>query len=60
VLEAFVFLWNYVKRVMFLDGHIEQWIGIFNFGQMGVSSMPREAILTMTHTCMDHFIYIMN
>jgi hypothetical protein len=31
VLEAFVYLWNYIKKVMFLDGHIEQWIGIFNF-----------------------------
>lgn len=55
-----VFLWNYLGKVMTLDGHIDQWVGIFNFGQLGVTDMPREAILSMTRTSMDNFIYIMH
>jgi hypothetical protein len=29
---ALAFLQNYLLKVMCLDGHVDQWIGIFNFG----------------------------
>lgn len=59
VQNTLVFLWNYIRKVMFLDGHVEQWITIFNFQQLGVAQMPREIILGLTQISMDHFIYIM-
>jgi hypothetical protein len=37
VQNTLVFLWNYIRKVMFLDGHVEQWITIFNFSQLGVA-----------------------
>lgn len=37
VQNTLVFLWYYIRKVMFLDGHVEQWITIFNFSQLGVA-----------------------
>lgn len=30
-IAAIAYIWRYMKEVMFLDGHIEQWVSLFDF-----------------------------
>lgn len=58
-LTALVYLLRYAQRVMFLDGIIEQWLCIFNFQQLGMTQMPRDAIYSIAGICNNHMIYLM-
>lgn len=42
--DLFVFLFMYVRDVMFLPGHINYWVSICNFGNLGVTELPRKQI----------------
>ncbi len=40
--NGFMFLWNYIKHVIFLPGHVNHWISITELGQLSMYSIPRE------------------
>ena len=44
-IELFVFMWQYMKDVMFLNGHTDCWVQIVSFGNLGMTALPRQPIL---------------
>jgi len=40
--DLFLFLYIYIRDVMFLPGHIGYWINIVNFGHLGATELPRK------------------
>ena len=40
--EAFLFMFEYCKKVMLLPGHVEQWITIADFGNIAMTRLPKE------------------
>lgn len=44
---------------MFLDGQIDHWQCIMNYGDLGVFEMNREAITSFTYICLEHMMYLM-
>ena len=47
----FIFLYQYLKNVMFLNGYVDQWVTIVNLGNLGITSLPREQILAFADVC---------
>ena len=45
-MEAFLFVYEYAKKVMLLPGHIEQWVMIVNLGNLSMTSLPRSNIMS--------------
>ena len=46
--QAFCFLFNYMKEVMFLPGQVDHCNLIVNLGNMSVFEMPKETIYTFS------------
>jgi len=38
---SFIFLWKYMKKCMFLEGHTDQWNTITNMAQASMWALPR-------------------
>ena len=39
--EMFTFYFHYLKKVMLLPGHVEQWISIVDLDHIGATALPR-------------------
>lgn len=55
---AFLFLYNYMQKVMLLPGHIEQFVTIFDMGQRGITELPRDSIVKFVRLATDNMIYV--
>ena len=40
--EAFFFMFEYLKKVILLPGHIEQWITICDFANIAMTRLPKD------------------
>ena len=40
--EMFLFLFQYIKKVLLLPGQQEQWVTICDLGNMSMTSLPRK------------------
>lgn len=49
--DMFVFLFNYLKKVILLPGQIEQWVTIMDLNNMSATSIPRKQILAFGNLC---------
>jgi hypothetical protein len=49
--DLFVFLFMYIRDVMFLPGHINYWINVVNFGQLGFTELPRKQVMAFADVC---------
>lgn len=49
--EMFQFLYVYVKRVLLLPGHVEQWVTICDLNNMSMTALPRKQILAFGNLC---------
>jgi hypothetical protein len=38
---SFIFMWSYMKKCMFLEGHSDHWNTITDMGQAGMMALPR-------------------
>ena len=54
-----IFLYVYMRKVMFLDGQVDMWMTLVNFGNLGVSSLPRKPILAFADVCQSNMMYFM-
>jgi CRAL/TRIO domain len=57
--QAFCFLFNYMKRVMFLPGQVDHCNLIVNLGNMSVFEMPRKTILAFSSVLQDNMHFMM-
>jgi len=46
-----VFLFQYLTRVMLLNGLVDQWVTIVDLGNLGVTSLPRKQLLAFGDVC---------
>ena len=53
IVRAFVFLWNYLKEVMFLDGHVDYFNYIAYMNNLSPTQMPRDAVYSFASVCND-------
>ena len=58
-MEAFLFVYEYAKKVMLMPGTIEQWVMIVNLGNLGMNSLPRANIMTFGKVTQAHLCYAM-
>ena len=56
---AFLFVYEYAKKVMLLPGHIEQWVMILDLGNLAMTSLPRANILNFGKVTQAHLQYAM-
>ena len=57
--EMFMFLYMYVKRVLLLPGHIEQWVTICDLNNMSMTALPRKQILAFGNLCQSNLMYFL-
>ena len=53
IVRAFVFLCNYLKEVMFLDGHEDYFNYIAYMNNLSPTQMPRDAVYSFASVCND-------
>lgn len=56
----FIFLYQYLKNVMFLPGFADQWITIINLGKLGATSIPRKQVLAFADVCQANLMYFLH
>lgn len=56
---AFVFIYNYIKRVMFLPGHVDHWTSITNMGFASMWALPRQQITAIISIGQSHMMYML-
>ena len=49
--EAFLFMFEYAKKVILLPGHVEQWVTIADFGNIAMTKLPKDEIMAFGKTC---------
>ena len=49
--EAFLFMFEYCKKVILLPGHVEQWITIADFGNIAMTKLPKDEIMAFGKIC---------
>ena len=57
--DLWVFLYMYIKNVMLLPGHIDNWVNIVNFGKLGITALPRKPILAFAGVCQANMMYFL-
>ena len=57
--SLFIFFYNYMKKVMLMPGHIEQWIVIMDLNNLSINNLPRKQILAFGKICQDNVMYIL-
>jgi hypothetical protein len=45
------FLVRYIRDVMFLPGHIDQWVSIMDLNGASMFKLPRDVLLTVGKIC---------
>jgi hypothetical protein len=58
--DSFVFVWNYIRKVMFLDGHVDHWNSIMNMGFASMWAMPRQQVLAILNIAQSHMMYVLH
>ena len=56
---GFMFLWNYIKHVIFLPGHVNHWISITDLGNLSTFSLPREQFMAFGDVCAANMMYLL-
>lgn len=49
--SMFQFMFQYLKRVMLIPGHVEQWVSVCDLGNMSMTALPRKQILAFGNLC---------
>mgnify|MGYP003894804335 CR=1 FL=1 len=57
--DMFVFLFRYLKHVLLVPGHIEQWVSICDLNNMSMTSLPRKQILAFGNLCQSNLMYFL-
>ena len=55
----FVFLYQYVRKVLLIPGQIEQWVTICDLNNMSMTSLPRKQILAFGNVCQANLMYFL-
>lgn len=55
--EMFVYLFAYMKRVMFIPGQVEQWVTICDLNNMSLTSLPRKQLLAFGGICQGNLMF---
>ena len=58
--ELWFFLYNYLKKVMFLPGQSDMWLNVVNLGNLGMTALPRKPILAFADVCQNNMMYFMS
>ena len=58
-IDLFLFLYIYIRDVMFLPGHINYWINIVHFGHLGATELPRKPILAFAGVCQENLMFML-
>lgn len=58
--DSFVFVWNYIRKVMFLEGHVNHWNSIMNMGFASMWAMPRQQVLAILNIAQSHMMYVLH
>ena len=58
--DSFVFVWNYIRKVMFLEGHVDHWNSIMNMGLASMWAMPRQQVLAILNIAQSHMMYVLH
>lgn len=58
--NAFVFLWSYLKKAMFLPGISDHWNTITDMGWAGMWALPRAQLLAIMSICQSNMMYMLN
>lgn len=56
---SFIFVWNYLKRVMFLPGHVDHWNSIMNMGFASMWAIPRQQVSAILQIAQSHMMYML-
>ena len=59
ICNGFMFLWNYIKHVVFLPGHVNHWITISELGNLSMMSLPREQVMAFGDVCAANMMYLL-
>lgn len=54
-----MFLWNYIKHVIFLPGHVNHWITISELGNLSLFSLPKEQVMAFGDVCAANMMYLL-
>lgn len=57
--EMFAFYWHYLKHVMLLPGHVEQWVSICDLHHMGATALPRKVIMAFGNLAQNNLMYFL-
>jgi len=57
--EMLTYMTLYVRKCMFLKGHIEQWVTIMDLNSLSMFKLPREVLLTMVKVCQENLMFVL-
>jgi len=59
ITNGFMFLWNYIKHVIWLPGHVNHWITIVELGNLSMLQLPREQVMAFGDVCAANMMYVL-
>jgi hypothetical protein len=54
------FMVRYLREVMFLRGHIDQWVTIMDMNGAYMMSLPRKLLFQLGQMCQDNLMWILH
>lgn len=58
--ESWLFLYNYITKVMHLPGQADMWMNICNLGNLGLTSIPRNTIMAFADVCQQNMMFFLS
>lgn len=55
-----MYMMQYIRKVMFLEGHVDYWHFLMNFGNVSIFQFHKEAAYTITKICLEQLMFIMS
>lgn len=58
--ELWIFLYMYIREVMFLPGQADFWLNICTLGNLGMTAIPRNAIMAFATVCSNNHMFCLS
>lgn len=60
LVELWVFLYMYIREVMFLPGQADFWLNICHLGNLGMTAIPRKPIMAFATVCSNNHMFCLS